>query len=141
MKYMVLVMNKINRKVNMEKVLVVKEVPGMLKKGDVLQSINNGDFTLSEKENGVERFVSIDYVTVSDNVPEYFDFILELVESKETPSRVFFDECRTPLEIQERLEFFQKQLNKAIPGSESEIVYSNLIWFIEWLRKEKELLK
>ena len=120
----------------MEKVLVVKEVPGMLKKGDVLQSINNGDFTLSEKVNGAERFVSIDYVTVSDNVPEYFDFIIELVESK-------CSGCpnRSPLEVQERLEFFQKQLDKAIPGSESEIVYSNLIWFIEWLRKEKELLK
>ena len=127
----------------MEKVRVVRDVPGMLKVGDVLTSFTTGgDFVLEEKDANNERFVSIDYVTVSNNVPDYFEFEVELVEVPLCSC----DNCstsniRTPYEINDRREFFERQLEVATPGSEAELVYSNLIWFIEWLVKEKELLK
>lgn len=124
----------------MEKVRVVREVPGMLKVGDVLTSFTlGGDFLLEEKAENNERFVSIDYVTVSDNVPGYFEFVIEMVESKCEDCTC--DSLRSRKAIEARRDFFQKQLDSSFPGSESEVVYSNLIWFIEWLVGEKELLK
>jgi hypothetical protein len=134
----------------MEKVRVVKEVPGMLKVGDVLTCyITGGDFVLEEKNENNERFVSIDYVTVSNNVPDYFEFEVELVEVPQfcdgcyecTCGDTVTDVRRSDAEIEARREFFQRQLNDSVPGSESEVVFQNLIWFIEWLVGEKELLK
>ena len=121
----------------MEKVRVVRDVPGMLKVGDVLTSFTTGgDFVLEEKDANNERFVSIDYVTVSNNVPDYFEFEIEMVESEQCGCLM-----RCLSEVEDRREFFKRQLEVATPGSEAELVYSNLIWFIEWLVKEKELLK
>jgi hypothetical protein len=141
----------------MEKVKVVKEIPGIIKLGDVLTSYTlGGDFILEEKVGNNERYVSLDYVTVCDNMPEFFEFELELVESSIdmsgkaklcngcfecTCGNTVTDVRRSDLEIEARREFFQRQLDMAVPGSESEVVFSNLIWFIEWLVGEKELLK
>ena len=134
----------------MEKVRVIREVPGMLKVGDVLTSFSTGgDFVLEEKFENNERFVSIDYVTVSNNVPDYFEFEIEMVESPRfcngcyecTCGDVITDAKRSDLEIEKRREFFQEQLNKSVPGSEQEVVFQNLIWFIQWLVGEKQLIK
>ena len=134
----------------MEKVRVVREVPGMLKVGDVLTSFSTGgDFVLEEKFENNERFVSIDYVTVSNNVPDYFEFEIEMVESPKFCNGCYECTCgdtvtdvkRSDLEIEARREFFQEQLNKSVPGSEQEVVFQNLIWFIEWLVGEKQLIK
>ena len=134
----------------MEKVRVVREVPGMLKVGDVLTSFTTGgDFVLEEKFENNERFVSIDYVTVSNNVPDYFEFEIEMVESPKFCNGCYECTCgdtvtdvkRSDLEIEARREFFQEQLNKSVPGSEQEVVFQNLIWFIEWLVGEKQLIK
>ena len=122
----------------MEKVIVVKEIPGMLKIGDVLVSNGKGgNFILREHFGNNERLVDIDYVTVSDNVPEFFEFVLELKEVKSKPKSTGL---RSNAEIEDRLNFFKEQAKLSLPGSESEIVFTNLIWFIEWLRKEKNLL-
>ena len=141
----------------MEKVRVVREVPGMLKVGDVLTSYTTGgDFVLEEKFENNEKFVSIDYVTVSNNVPDYFEFEIELVESAidMTGKAKICDGCyectcgdtvtdvkRSDLEIEKRREFFQECLDRSVPGSEQEVVFQNLIWFIEWLVGEKQLIK
>lgn len=131
----------------MEKVLVVKEVPGMLKVGDVLVADLKGDFYLSEENDNVSRYVNIDYTTVSDNIPEYFDYVLELKESEcgececEDCGWQPLDFYRSPAEVEERLEFFKKQLSNSFAGSEAETVFTNLIWFIEWLKGQKNLLK
>ena len=134
----------------MEKVRVVREVPGMLKVGDVLTSFSTGgDFVLEEKFENNERFVSIDYVTVSNNVPDYFEFEIEMVEVPQFCNGCYECTCgdtvtdvkRSDLEIEARREFFQEQLNKSVPGSEQEVVFQNLIWFIEWLVGEKQLIK
>jgi hypothetical protein len=129
----------------MEKVLVVKEVPGMLNIGDVLKLDDNGNFFLSEENGKVSRYVNIDYVTVSDNIPEYFDYIFDLQES--VCQECEDCDCIKPFtfrsvgEVNARLEFFQRQLDMSFPGSEAETVFTNLIWFIEWLKGEKNLLK
>lgn len=151
----------------MEKVKVVKAIPGILKVGDIMVSPAAGeDFVLSETDITVggssERWVSLDYVTVSENIPAFFT-----VEVDEQPfSECYFcgacDDCdcvtsaeelndlgielgpemvvRTEEEIQARYDFFARQFDKSIPGSESQVVYKNLMWFIEWLRGETELL-
>ena len=153
----------------MEKVKVVKAIPGILKVGDIMVSPAAGeDFVLSETDITVggssERWVSLDYVTVSENIPAFFT-----VEVDEQPfSECYFcgacDNCdcvtskdelnalgielgpevetvaRTDKDIQDRYEFFAKQFDRSIPGSESQVVYKNLMWFIEWLRGETELL-
>jgi hypothetical protein len=133
----------------MEKVLVVKEVPGMLKVGDILVADLNGDFYLTEDNANVSRYVNIDYVTVSDNIPEYFDYVLDMKESEcqdcHDCDYCLCEECfgieKSIEEVLERRDFFQKQLDKSISGSEAEVVFTNLIWFIEWLLGKRSLLK
>jgi hypothetical protein len=138
----------------MEKVVVVKEIPGMLYEGDVLTSyVHQGDFLLEEKSKNSERYVSLDYLTVSQNIPEFFDYFIEETIDMTGKAKIC-DGCfectcgdtvtdirRSDLEIEARRDFFQKELDASIPGSESEVVYSNLIWFIEWLTGQKELLR
>jgi hypothetical protein len=128
----------------MEKVKVVKAITGILNVGDVLISpVEGADFCLEEtvvtKRGSSERFVSLDYVTVSENVPQFFQFeqdfddiVLELDNC--------FDIVRTEQEIQDRYEFFTNKFNSSEVGSEAQIVYKNLMWFIEWLNGKAEIL-
>jgi hypothetical protein len=133
----------------MEKVIVVKPIPGMLNIGDILVSpVEGADFCLEEtkvtKNGSSERFVSLDYVTVSNNVPAYFTFIQDdACDNCETCDCLELDEdyiVRTDEEIQARYDFFSKQFEAADSGSEAEVVYRNLMWFIEWLQGKEELI-
>lgn len=137
----------------MEKVKVVKAIPGILNVGDELVSVAPGeDFVLSETEvtqgGSSNRWVSLDYVTVSENIPAFFTVEIEnecdscdccdcwCEEDIELDNSV----VKTDKEIQDRYDFFQKQFNKAASGSEAEVVYQNLMWFIDWLRGKAQLL-
>jgi len=151
----------------MEKVKVVKAVPGILKVGDILISPQIGaDFQLTETEftqtGESERFISLDYVTVSENIPQFFR--LEENDFENESECYFCGECtecdckctpqdlieldiqlpgyvvRTPDEIAARYDFFEKKFFEAYPGSESQIVYKNLMWFIEWLEGKAEVI-
>jgi hypothetical protein len=134
----------------MEKVKVVKAIPGLLKVGDVLISPAAGcDFNLEETvkngSNTSERYVSLDYVTVSENIPQFFVFDLLDFENKcmdcEACTCGDIEEAmRTDAEIEDRYFFFQEQFEKAKPNSEQAVVFQNLIWFIEWLYGYKELV-
>jgi hypothetical protein len=151
----------------MEKVKVVKPVPGILSVDDILVSPFQGeDFRLEEMNvtelGSNERFVSLDYVTVSENIPEYFEFEFEpddsegVVEYEEELLHKCFgcenctckdEECdiqdsvrRTNEAIADRYDFFESQFEAAEPGSEAQIVYRNLMWFIEWLQGKTELI-
>jgi hypothetical protein len=136
----------------MEKVKVVKAIPGILNIGDILISPEAGsDFCLEETDvttNGTsERYVSMDYLTVSESIPEFFVFDTdEIFEDTDIQDCL---ECdgnsdpefgRTSAEVLERYEFFTEQFETAIPGSEAQIVFKNLIWFIEWLYGKTELV-
>lgn len=151
----------------MEKVQVIKAIPGMLKVGDILISPEAGsDFCLEEvevsKRGSNERYVSLDYITVSENVPNFFEFVLEdecesecfkcgkceecdcnwtKEELKEQDIRIpGLDIMHTEEEIRNRYNFFYEQYKAAEPGSESQIVYRNLMWFIEWMYGKAELI-
>jgi hypothetical protein len=136
----------------MEKVKVVKAIPGILNVGDVLVSPCAGeDFVLSEakvtKRGSSERFVSLDYVTVSENIPTFFNF-------EETEEECDCTDCtcdkelqldldnsvRSDKEIGKRYEFFKERFEVAYPGSEEQVVYKNLMWFIEWLQGRVNLV-
>ena len=134
----------------MEKVKVVKAIPGVLNIGDVLTSPSTGcDFILAEttvKGNSTnERFVRLDYITVSSSIPEHFVFDLSDYENEfkdqEACEKVKgdYNAARTDGEIGERYWFYQEQFDNAMPGSEQEIVFQNLMWFIDWLYGHKEL--
>lgn len=131
----------------MEKVKVVKAVPGLLNVGDVLISPSTGsDFTLEEKSFNSSRYVSLDYTTVSENIPAFFtfdfsDFENECIDCEActcTGEGSFV--IRPYTEIEDRCTFFQQELDKARPNSEQAVVYQNLIWFIDWLYGDKELV-
>lgn len=147
----------------MEKVKVVKSIPGILNVGDVLVSpVAGADFTLEEtkitKEGSSERYASLDYVTVSENIPEFFEFDIEIDEEDdfediELECGDMYEEegelksysCgrgnwRSVEEVDERYEFFAKKYFNAEVGSEEQVVYKNLMWFIEWLQGDIELL-
>lgn len=136
----------------MEKVKVVKAIPGLLKVGDVLISPAAGcDFNLEETEikgnSTSERYVSLDYVTVSSNIPAFFAFDLSDFENQCVDcdactcgdSDEFNTIVHTDTEIGDRYWFFQEQL-AAADTKEQAVVYQNLIWFIEWLYGHKELV-
>lgn len=134
----------------MEKVKVVKAIPGLLEVGDILISPDAGcDFSLDEtkitKDGSSERYISIDYVTVSENVPVFFEFqelensIEEVIIKEDKP----LDIIRSKSEIQERYKFFterNKEAETQAQGSEANVVYTNLLWFIEWLYGKKQLM-
>jgi hypothetical protein len=144
----------------MEKVKVVKAIPGLLKVGDVLISPAVGcDFNLEEtvktSTNTSERYVSLDYVTVSSNIPQFFVFDLSDFENKcidcdactcgDSEPCFYCDDydiaiMHTNLEVAERYEFFQEQFANSRPNSEQAVVFQNLMWFIEWLYGYKELV-
>lgn len=136
----------------MEKVKVVKAIPGMLNVGDILisHSLLGADFELEEKDGNNERYVSLDYTTVSENMPKFFQPV-EITDDDELVQWKGCDCCdchdavrvgdeKTADEIQTRYVFFQEQFDNAAPGSEKEIVYKNLMWFIEWMYGYKELV-
>jgi len=150
----------------MEKVKVVKTIPGMLKKGDILVSpVAGADFVLDETDvtvNGVsERFVSMDYVTVCENIPRIFELVLDEVDAE----CYFCGSCsdcgcttteeeladldielgpnaivKTEEEIQARYEFFKEKFQNSYPNTEAQVVYKNLMWFIEWLQGKAQLI-
>lgn len=131
----------------MEKVQVVKPVAGILKVGDILVSpVEGADFCLEEvnvtSKGSSERFVSLDYITVSENIPQFFIFI---TDEFETVIEEDNDECgefnRSRDQVNERYEFYRGKFEEAGDGTEAQIVYRNLMWFIEWLYGQAELIK
>jgi hypothetical protein len=151
----------------MEKIKVVRAIPGILNVGDVLISpITGADFNLEETEvsinSSTERYVSLDYVTVSENVPQYFEFELDytVVADSECYKCGNCEDCgctwtkkeleeqdinfptvtRTPDQINSRYNFFIDKANAAKIGSEEHVVYQNLIWLIDWLRGDAEII-
>jgi len=134
----------------MEKVKVVKAIPGLLKVGDVLISPAVGcDFNLEEtvktSTNTSERYVSLDYVTVSSNIPQFFVFDLSDFENKcmdceSCTCGETLEAIRTDAEIEDRYFFFHEQFENSRPNSEQAVVFQNLMWFIEWLYGYKELV-
>lgn len=132
----------------MEKVKVVKAIPGILNVGDTLVSpVEGADFCLEEtkvtKGGSSERFVSLDYVTVSENIPSFFVFDNEVEELDfELDPETLCDKhsWRSSKEVTDRYNFFTKQFESSIPGSEAQVVYKNLMWFIEWLKGNIELI-
>ena len=139
----------------MERVKVVKPIAGILKVGDILISpVEGADFCLEEvnvtSRGSNERFISMDYVTVSENVPYFFEFEKEEDIDLETKEECGCDdeECdcyrdvriRCRNEVDARYKFFSEQFDNASEGSEAQIVYKNLMWFIEWLYGQKEVL-
>jgi hypothetical protein len=130
----------------MEKVKVVKAVPGILNVGDVLVAPEIGaDFCIEEttitKQGSSERYVSLDYTTVSENVPTFFEFENEAEEIEELEDLEIELECeRTDYEIAERYNHYRNMFELAWPGSEEQVVYQNLMWFIEWLKGKRELI-
>jgi hypothetical protein len=140
---------------NMEKVIVKKDIPGILKAGDIL-ALEGDSFFLSGNESDDfftdSWYVNIDKVTVYDNIPSFFEFIVDESEIS-VKEKTFTDEeviemltskevARSPKEIKERYEFYKDRLGYPFfNGNEGKIVYQNLIWFIDWLYGERDLLK
>ena len=150
----------------MERVKVVKVIPGILDKGDILISpVTGADFCLEETKvtsNGSsERYISLDYVTVSENIPEFFVF----EQDEELDSECYFcGECndcdctcteeqlkelgiefpseivRTDTEIEDRYNYFKQKFEDSYPGTEAQVVYRNLMWFVEWLHGKAEII-
>jgi len=126
-----------------EKVIVVKRIPGILEVGDILISDGFGqDFILElrdvSKSGSMERYVNLDYYTVSGNIPEYFDFVIEDEESGEDFE---FEIRRSNEEIKKRYNYFIGRMGEAPLGTEERVVYCNLVWFIEWLTGVKDLVR
>lgn len=137
----------------MEKVKVVKPIAGILKAGDILISpVDGADFCLEEvnvtSKGSNERFISLDYVTVSENVPYFFEF---LQKEDEELTIELDDECcdcscdcgefnRSRDEVDARYGFFSQKYDESPNGSEAQVVYKNLMWFIEWLYGQKEVI-
>lgn len=135
----------------MEKVKVVKPIAGILKVGDILISpVEGADFCMEEvnvtSRGSNERFVSLDYVTVSENVPYFFEF-----EKEEELELEIDDECcdsscdcgefnRSREDVDARYNFFSEKFDESPNGSEAQVVYKNLMWFIEWLYGQKEVI-
>jgi hypothetical protein len=138
----------------MEKVKVVKAIPGILNVGDILISPETGhDFCLEETDitttGSNERYVSLDYNTVSENIPEFFEFVIELFEEdcdeveccgKCNKGNNDPDFSRTSADVLARYEYFSDRFDASTPGSEAQIVYKNLMWFIEWLYGKAEVI-
>jgi hypothetical protein len=140
----------------MEKVKVVKAIPGILEVGDVLVREGN-DFIFIDEHScdgfGCERSVyfNVDKETVYENIPTYFvfevdDSEIEVVERKLTAKEISSmlvekEVIRTPKEIAERVKFFEEMLDWRFNTEESKVVFQNMLWFIEWLHGERDLLK
>lgn len=155
----------------MEKVKVVKAIPGILKIGDVLVSpVAGADFTLEETEirqnSSSERYASLDYVTVSENIPNFFEFDVEedldfdeddfefldledgTVFTANDEEYTFYNGVAYPCGkgnwrsaelVEQRYKFFKSKFENA-SNEEELVVYKNLMWFIEWLRGDAELV-
>lgn len=126
----------------MEKVIVIKRIPGILEIGDTLISDSFGeDFILEKKETtrtgSKERYVNLDYETVCGNIPHYFDFVIEEDEYQDIDFKI----VRTDEDIKKRYNYFINKMNAASTGSEQDVIYHNLVWFIEWLTGIKELYR
>lgn len=125
----------------MERVKVIKDIPGLLRKGDILVSAEEGEnFVMEEKTELGERKAIIDYYTVCDNIPVFFTWDLcdeDLFEAEAEPD---YKIVRSGPEIAERVKFFKDQLG-TLRGQEEIVVYNNLIWFVDWLTGKAELLK
>ena len=126
----------------MEKVEVIQRIPGILMEGDVLISEGFGkDFLLIDASE--RRYVNLDYFTVVSNMPQYFMFTgMEeddfLVEKEDVLDFLVY---KTPQELKERYDFFLSRISASKPGSEQDVVYHNLIWFMNWLMGRQPLLK
>jgi hypothetical protein len=142
----------------METVKVIVNIPGLLKKGDILTSAGIGeDFVTGaivndSKEGTISRSASIDYYSVCANIPTYFSWVIEdedIFEVDVEKEAALVDEynmdlfeyevVRSRKEIAERLEFF-KERAESTPNWEEAVVYNNLIWFVDWLTGKTELL-
>jgi hypothetical protein len=130
----------------MEKVKVLKNIPGLLRKDDILISETEGaDFKLDNvevdntpfKEKRSERHVSIGCTTVYQNIPSIFDWVIEDEDIFEEES---FKVVRSEEEIAERVQFFRDNIGPN-SGQEKNVVFNNLVWFVDWLTGKAELLK
>ena len=125
----------------METVKVIVDIPGLLEKGDILTSEGEGfDFKLFVKKDGYERSALIDYYSVCANIPTYFNWSIDEEDLFVEEPVHSFEVFRSEKEVKDRYEFFLDKAMKAKTWEES-TVYHNLIWFIEWLKGEKELIK
>jgi len=121
----------------MERVRTLKNVPGLLKEGDILISPGEGeDFVMYEKTKNSERKATIDYYTVCDNIPIFFTW--DIQDEEKEPDEYLI--TRSGDEIAERMRFFRDQLG-TFRSDEETVVYNNLIWFMDWLTGKTELLK
>jgi hypothetical protein len=132
----------------METVKVVVNIPGLLEKGDILTSAGEGhDFNMFVKDGNFERSATIDYYSVCANIPTYFAWELDEEDTfvlKPEGRYLKIDEDifvsnRSNSEINDRIEFFKDKIANTSNWEES-VVYNNLIWFIDWLKGERELL-
>lgn len=130
-----------------ERVIVVKDMPRLgLHEGDILVVSKEGnDFELEQAFEDLgddyfkttNYFTSVDYITVSENIPEYFDLITE--EDYEV-------ELRSVKEIEDRIEYFQKRFDEYIKAPDRDFTYDeplviwrNLIWNLEWVLGHRDL--
>ena len=131
----------------MEKVKVIKGIPGILEVGDILVATGFGeDFILEtsdrQENRATERYVNLDYYSVVENIPEFFVFAYTFDDMPDDiePDMNFAVE-RSNEDIFKRYEYFVDQVNSANPGTEQDVVYHNLIWFIQWLTGQTSLIK
>jgi len=132
-----------------EKVIVVKNKLDLgLYKGDILVVSKEGnDFELEQAFEDVgdgyfktaKYSTSVDYTTVSENIPEYFDLIVE--DEKIEPVK-----SRSIKEIKDRIKYFGKcidnymaDLDRDFTYDEPLVVWNNLIWNLEWVLGYRDL--
>ena len=146
----------------METVKVIVNIPGLLKKGDILTSAGAGeDFVMGEvtkDKNGisVSHSARIDYYSVCAHIPTHFTWEIEDEDIFE-PNKVeeykeiddynqerygYLDNYivqRSAAEIARRDQLFREKASHTTSVEES-VVYNNLVWFIDWLTGRAELL-
>lgn len=126
----------------MEKVRVLKNIPGLLRKGEILVSATEGeDFKLDlvQDDSGLhqEKHVRLDYLSVCANIPTHFTWV---VEDEDIFEKESFKIVRSEAEIAERVQFYRDSIGPNA-GHEKNVVFNNLLWLIEWLTGRAELLK
>lgn len=138
----------------MEKVVVLRNVRGLLKKGDILVSEGFGknfkmEYVKENKEFTETKRVEVDYFSVCENIPELFDFTVDEEEYESLEDYLFktnYKVVRSEEEIKERALYYKEQAILAETSGESKgakeamIVYNNLLWLIDWLTGKTELI-
>ena len=138
----------------MEKVVVLRNVRGLLKKGDILVSEGFGknfkmEYAKENKEFTETKRVEVDYFSVCENIPVLFDFTIDEEEYESLEDYLFktnYKVVRSEEEIKERALYYKEQAilaetsGEAKGAKEAMIVYNNLLWLIDWLTGKTELI-